>query len=204
MRLHSNPASPFGRKVMVSAHELGLAERITVDDHLLSPVEPSAAVIADNPLGKLPTLVLDNGHALYDSRVICEYLDHLAGGNRLFPQAGEARWRTLTLQALGDGMMDAALLARYETFLRPEELRWQAWVEHQKLKVQRGLDWLERNVDQLAEEPDIGSITIGCALGYLDFRFGADKWRDGRARLAAWFARFAARPSMQATTPRQM
>lgn len=88
--------------------------------------------------------------------------------------------------------------------MRSTQLRWQAWVEHQKLKVQRGLDWLEQNVDQLAEEPDIGSITIGCALGYLDFRFGADKWREGRARLAAWFERFEARPSMQATMPRQL
>ncbi len=205
MRLHSHPASPFGRKVMVAAHELGVAERITVDWRPVTPVAPNAAVVADNPLGKLPTLVLDDGRALFDSRVICEYLDDLAGGGRLFPRDPEARMRALRLQALGDGIMDAAVLARYETVLRPEELRWQAWIEHQKLKVTRALDWLEGRVEELpADGVDIGAVTVGCALGYLDFRFGADRWREGRPRLAAWYERFAARPSMEATRPHDL
>ncbi len=204
MRLHSNPASPFGRKVRVAAHELGLAERIQVDDHALTPVNPSEAVIRDNPLGKLPTLVLENGHALFDSRVICEYLDHLAGGNRLIPQAGDERWRALRLEALGDGIMDAAILARYESVLRPEEFRWQLWVEHQKRKVSRSLDWLEQHIEELHEDADIGTITVGCALSYLDFRFGSDRWREGHPALAAWFETFDQRPSMQATRPAQL
>lgn len=205
MRLHTNPASPFGRKVMVAAHELGVAERITVDHRAVSPVQPNEAVVADNPLGKLPTLVLDDGRALFDSRVICEYLDELAGGGKLFPRDLDRRFRALRLQALGDGIMDAAVLARYELVLRPEELRWLAWVEHQKLKVTRALDWLERNVGELpVDGVDIGAIAVGCALGYLDFRYGADRWRDGRPQLAAWYERFAARPSMQATVPHEL
>ncbi len=205
MRLHSHPASPFGRKVMVAAHELGIAERIRLDYRRVTPVEPNAAVVADNPLGKLPTLVLEDGRALFDSRVICEYLDQLCGGGRLFPAEPEARWRALRLQALGDGIMDAAVLARYETVLRPEELRWQAWIEHQKLKITRALDWLEPRVAELPEEGvDIGAISVGCALGYLDFRFGADGWRAGRPGLARWYERFAARPSMAATRPHDL
>lgn len=205
MRLHTNPASPFGRKVMVAAHELGLAERIAIDNRAVTPVEPNAAVVADNPLGKLPTLVRDDGSPLYDSRVICEYLDELAGGGRLFPREGEARWRVLRLQALADGVMEASVLTRYETFLRPEELRWHAWVEHQKLKVKRALEWLEAHPAEFAGEAvDIGRVALGCALGYLDFRFGADRWREGRPRLAAWFREFEARPSMQATLPKQL
>ncbi len=205
MRLHTNPASPFGRKVMVAAHELGLADRITVDNRAVTPVEPNAAVVADNPLGKLPTLVRDDGTPLYDSRVICEYLDELAGGGRLVPREGEARWRALRLQALADGVMEAGVLTRYETFLRPEELRWHAWVEHQKLKVTRALDWLEAHPAEFeGDAVDIGRVALGCALGYLDFRFGADRWREGRPRLAAWFEGFGARPSMQATMPKQL
>ncbi|GBD42899.1 putative GST-like protein YibF [bacterium HR40] len=205
MRLHTNPASPFGRKVMVTAHELGLADRITVENRAVTPVQPNEAVVADNPLGKLPTLVLDDGTPLYDSRVICEYLDSLAGGGRILPRDGMARFRTFRLQALADGMMEAGVLTRYETFLRPEELRWHAWVEHQKLKITRALDWLEAHpAEYRGEGVDLGRIALGCALGYLDFRFGADRWRDGRPQLAAWFEGFATRPSMQATIPHQL
>ena len=135
MKLHSNPASPYGRKVKVVAHETGLFPRLSIHNLQTSAVGPDLALVADNPLGKIPCLVLDNGGALYDSRVICEYLDTLHQGARLFPAGGAERWEALRLQALGDGIMDAALLARYETFLRPEALRWTAWVDGQLDKV---------------------------------------------------------------------
>lgn len=205
MRLHTNPASPFGRKVKVLAHEAGLFGRLELVDQAVTPVGANDAVQAANPLGKIPCLVTDDGLALYDSRVICEYLDGLGhDGPRLFPAEGQARWRALTLQALGDGIMDAAVGTRYETFLRPQEYRWPDWVRGQQAKVTRGLDRLEAEADGLGERPDIGPITAGCALGYLDFRFAHDPWREGRPRLAAWFERFDARPSMQATRPRQL
>lgn len=202
MRLHTNAASPFGRKVKVLAHETGLMDRIEPLNQALTPVSPNEAVTAANPLGKIPCLVTDEGEAVYDSRVICELLDSLHGGRRMFPAEGPARWRALTFQALGDGIMDAAVGTRYETFLRPEALRWPDWIAGQKLKVSRALDRLEAEAGRLGDEPDIGLITLGCALGYLDFRYADQPWRPGRPALEAWFARFDARPSMQATRPK--
>ena len=206
MRLHTNPASPFGRKVKVLAHEAGLFDRLELVDQAVTPVSTNDAVQAANPLGKIPCLVTDEGLALYDSRVICEYLDGLGrGGSRLFPDSGPARWRALTLQALGDGIMDAAVGTRYETFLRPEACRWPDWVRGQKAKVARGLDRLEAEADGFGEEAaHVGLLAAACALGYLDFRFADDAWREGRPRLAAWFERFDDRPSMRATRPRQL
>jgi glutathione S-transferase len=202
MMLHSNPASPFGRKVKVLAHETGLFERLEIHDVQTTAVGPDPRLVADNPLGKIPCLVLEDGTGLFDSRVICEYLDTLhATPRRMFPAVGEPRWAALRLQALADGIMDAALLARYETFLRPELQRWPAWIDGQLDKVTRGLDRLELEADQLTDAADIGGIAVGCALGYLDFRFPDLCWREGRPRLAAWFDRFAARRSMQETRP---
>ena len=185
------------------AHETGLASRIEIRDQAVSPVSPNDAVAAANPLGKIPCLVTDDGEALYDSRVIAEYLDGLHGGARLFPAGGEARWRTLRRQALSDGIMDAAVAARYEAVLRPEAYRWGGWIEGQKRKVARGLDRLEAEAADL-DSVDIGLIAAGCALGYLDFRYPDWPWRPGRPRLAAWFERFDARASMQQTRPRQL
>lgn len=201
MRLHTNPASPFGRKIMVILLEKGLEGRVEVTNRQVSPVAPNDAVTADNPLGKIPCLVTDDGVRLYDSRVIAEYLDGQGGEPVLFPPAGPARLETLTLQALGDGILDAAVGTRYETFLRPETLRWADWIRGQKLKIARSLDHLEAAVASLEGRIDAGSIGIGCALGYLDFRFGDDRWRDGRPGLAAWFEQLARRPSMRATMP---
>jgi glutathione S-transferase len=202
MKLHSNPASPYGRKVKVVAHETGLFERLAVHNLQTSAVGPDLGLVADNPLGKIPCLVLEDGGALYDSRVICEYLDGIHDRQPLFPASGAERWDALRLQALGDGVMDAALIARYETFLRPEELRWPAWVDGQLDKVHRGLDRLEAvDAPTFGGRLDIGTVTVGCALGYLDFRYGALDWRRGRPALAAWFDGFAARPSMLATAP---
>lgn len=201
MKLYTSPASPFGRKVVVVLHETGLVDRVERSDVSLSPVAPDASVCAANPLGKIPCLVLDDGTALYDSRVICEYLDGLHGGHRLFPADGPARFQALRRQALADGILEAAVGVRYETFLRPEALRWPDWIAAQKLKVQRALDRLEEECTGFGERIDIGTLALACALGYLDFRFAADRWRDGRPKLAGWHEAIARRPSLQATRP---
>ena len=199
MKLLYSPASPYARKVLVLAHETGLFARLDVVAAGASPTAPSAEVAAHNPLGKIPALVLDDGTALYDSRVICEYLDGLSAGPRLFPE-GAARWDALVRQALADGLLDAALLTRYERAMRPEPLRWDAWDAGQIGKITAALDRIEILV---ADMPvlDIGTVAIACALGYLDFRFPDLAWRDGRPAAAAWYAVFAARPAMAATAP---
>ncbi|MFO1036094.1 MAG: glutathione S-transferase [Geminicoccaceae bacterium] len=202
MKLISSGASPFARKVLVVVHELGLTEKVEVLSRATSPVDSNADVIGLNPTGRIPALLLDDGTALYDSRVICEYLDSLGGASRLFPKDGPERWTALRQQALGDGMLDSAVNTRYETFLRPEPLRWQDWVAGQKLKVTRALDRLEaEDVGGFGLRVDIGTIAIACTLGYIDFRFADDHWRRGRRRLAAWYETFAARPAMAATRP---
>jgi glutathione S-transferase len=201
MQLFSSPASPFGRKVKVAAHELGLLDRLEIVNASLSPVAPHEGVSAANPLGKIPCLITDEGEPLFDSRVITEYLDSVAGGARLYPEPGKARWRALTLQALGDGIMDAAVANRYETVLRPEDCRWPAWSQGLMLKVTRALDRLEATADGFGSKPDIGLLTGACALGYLDFRYPDIAWRTDRPKLSAWFEPFNQRPSMQATLP---
>ncbi|MGB6487158.1 MAG: glutathione S-transferase [Steroidobacteraceae bacterium] len=198
MKLYFNPASPYVRKVCVTAHELGLSDRIEHTSITLTPVSPHDGVRASNPIGKIPTLVLDDGTALYDSPVICEYLDGLAGGNRIFP-AGAMRWTALRRQSIGDGIMDAAVLTRYEDAVRPKELRWQNWVDGQLLRIRTALDVLEQ--ENLEGTFDIGTISIACALGYLDFRYASEGWRTSRPRLAAWAAAIGKRPSLATTLP---
>lgn len=199
MKLYYSPASPYVRKVRVLALETGLMDDIELASVSLTPIGPDAALCSDNPVGKIPTLVRDDGSALYDSRVICEYLDSLHGGTPMFPAAGDARWNAVRRQALADGILDSAVGTRYETSLRPQELRWPDWVDAQMTKVRRSLDALED--EELDDGVDIGTISVGCALGYLDFRYADEGWRDSRPRLAAWYERFAARPSMSATRP---
>ncbi|WP_025138471.1 glutathione S-transferase [Achromobacter sp. DH1f] len=199
MKIYFSPASPFVRKCMVIAHELGLVDRIEKLPSAAGPVARDQTIIPSNPLGQVPTLLTDDGQALFDSRVICEYLNELGGG-ALFP-AGAARWRALAEQSLGDGMLGAALLARYETVLRPEALRWDGWYEGQLGKVRDGLAQLEKTAASLEGRLDIGTITVGCALGYLDFRYPDFDWRAGHPAVAAWFKTFSQRPSMQATLP---
>ena len=204
MRLYFSPTSPYVRKVMVLLHETGQLAEVELVTGSGSPVDPATAPLEANPLGKVPALERTDGPALYDSRVICRYLDARArdgAGAGLYPE-GAKQWDTLTVEATGDGILDAALLMVYEGRLRPEELRFAPWVEGQWAKVDRALDALETRWMAHLEGPlDAGQIAVGCALGYLDFRHGARGWRAGRPHLAAWYDHFAARPSMMATLP---
>jgi glutathione S-transferase len=203
LRLHYSYASPYVRKVMAVAIETGQRDKLELTARKVSPVAPDAEVSRDNPLGKVPCLVTDDGMALFDSRVICEYLDSLHGGRKMFPAPGAARWTALRRQAEGDGILDAAVITRYETALRPEARRWPEWIAGQKQKFLRALDALEAETASFGAVVDIGTITIGCALGYLDFRYAAEDWRAGRPQLAGWFETFGKRPSMAETPPRE-
>lgn len=200
MQLIYATASPFARKVRVLAAETGLLARIELLDTAVLPTTLNERVNALNPLGKIPVLLTDDGEALYDSRVICEYLDTLHQGPKLLPD-GVARWQVLRLVALADGLMDAALLARYERAARPAELQWPAWLEGQLGKVQRALTELERQVGQLQGPLDLAQIGVACALGYLDFRFADLDWRTAHPGLAAFQQAFSLRMSMQASAP---
>jgi glutathione S-transferase len=201
MKLWYSPASPFARKVRAAALELGLEARIALAQVTVAPSKPNLELARQNPLIKIPALETDDGSVLYDSRVICEYLDALAGGGRLFPAAGAARWQALRRQALGDGVLDAGILRRYELAQRPEALRWADWLAGQQAKVDHGLDAAEREAGGWNGEFDIGHLTLACALGWIDFRFPDSGWRATRPRLAAWFARVSARPSLAQTVP---
>ncbi|HXP64319.1 MAG TPA: glutathione S-transferase N-terminal domain-containing protein [Steroidobacteraceae bacterium] len=200
MQLFYSPTSPFVRKCLVAAQELGLRAKIAFLPAAPHPVDRDRAIVAHNPLGKVPTLITDDGMALYDSRVICDYLNTLGDG-RLVPAEGNSRWTVYRDQALGLGMMEAAVLVRYETFARPEPLRWKGWIDGQLEKVTCGLAQIEQHAGTLAERVDVGTISIGCALGYLDFRFASLGWRGKCPQTAAWFARFGERESMASTRP---
>lgn len=198
MKLRFSGASPYVRKVMAVAHETGLEGKIErIPTNVWSP---DTDIGKDNPLGKVPALITDDGEVLYDSPVICEYLDSLSGRAKLFPAPGAARWKALKLQALADGVLDAAILRRVET-QRPIELQSKTWLERQATVVKRGLDTLEREAGGWSDAVTIGQIAAGCACGWLDFRFGHEDWRPSRPKLAAWYERFAKRPSMRATVP---
>ncbi|AQZ35570.1 glutathione S-transferase [Pseudomonas sp. LPH1] len=198
MQLIYAAASPFARKVRVLAAETGLLDRIELLDTAVLPTTLNERVNALNPLGKIPVLLTDDDQVLYDSRVICEYLDTLHAGAKLLP-SGAARWQVLRLAALADGLMDAALLARYERGVRPAELQWAAWLDGQLGKVQRSLAELERQVERLQGPLDLGQIGVACALGYLDFRFADLDWRAAHPGLAAFQQTFAQRASMLAS-----
>ncbi|MGC9562380.1 glutathione S-transferase family protein [Brachymonas sp. M4Q-1] len=202
MKLLYATTSPFVRKVMVCAHLTGQADQIEWLDSAAHPVRRDPRIAAHNPLAKVPTLILDDGQSLYDSRVICEYLASRAGSTQIFPASGDARWTALTRQAMGDGLLDAALLARYELTARPPEVQWPAWREALLTKVAACLDAIEAIAPDLAtDQPTIGEITIGCGLGYLDFRFHELDWRTAHPHATRWNAAFQALPAMQATRP---
>jgi glutathione S-transferase len=200
MKLHWSPRSPFVRKVMIAAHELGVADRIETVRTMVAMTKPNAALLADNPIGKIPTLILDDGTAVFDSLVICEYLDSLAGP-KLFP-TGAARWAALTRHALAQGLLDALILWRNERD-KPEARQTPEWLAAFALKTTATLDRFEATLSEAGgpsgDAFGIAEITMGCALSYLDFRFPDLDWRSGRDRLAAWHAGFEARPSVKAT-----
>lgn len=200
MRLFFSPTSPYVRKVVVLLHETGLLDQVALVTGSGTPLDPGAAPLDANPLGKVPALEREDGPAIYDSRVICRYLDdHAKAG--LYP-TGPALWETLVLEATADGILDAALLMVYEWRLRPEEQRFAPWVEGQWTKIDRALTMIEsRGMPQLQGPLDMGQIALACALGYLDFRHADRGWRIDRPHLAAWEAAFAQRPSLQATRP---
>jgi len=199
MKLTGSKTSPYVRKVRVQAIEGGYWDRIQFDEVGTLPTDPNAAIA--NPLKKVPALELDDGTVLFDSRVVCEYLDGALGGGAAFPVSGPERWTALRGQALGDGLLDAALLVRYETTLRPDERRWDDWAAGQMGKVDGALADLEWQAAGFGERIDIGTITAACALGYLDFRYKDKGWREDCPALTAWYAAFSARPSMQQTVP---
>jgi glutathione S-transferase len=190
--------SPFVRKVMITAHETRTVGRLQLLDTTVSMAEANTTVQHDNPLSKIPTLVLDDGSALFDSRVICEYFDALHEGPKLFPD-GAARWDALRRHSLGDGLMDSLILWRQER-LKPEDRQTAPWLTTFSDKVAMTLAQLEAEADRFGTLPfDIGHIALGCALGYMDTRFSDLDWRRGRPRLTTWHRAFEARPSSLAT-----
>ena len=199
MKLHWSPRSPFVRKVMIVAHELGLVDRLTCVRTVAATTKPHLSLMAENPLSKIPTLVLDDGTVLYDSPVVCEYLDGLHAGPKLYPADPKERMTALRRQALGDGFLDFLLLLRNEgERAHPSDVHISAYTT----KKQGVLDALDREAAALAASPfSIGHIAVGCALSYLDFRFANEDWRKDHARAARWHADFAARPSVRATEP---
>lgn len=200
MKLHHSPASPYVRKVMVVLHETGQLDDVTLHAVSTTPLAPDAGLAAANPLAKIPALERADGCTLYDSRVICRFLDARKGGG-LYPE-GPRLWEVLTLEATGDGITDAALLMTYEARLRPEEHRSAEFVDAQWRKIATACDALDsRWMGHLSGPLDAGQIAVACALGYVDFRHGARNWRQGRDGLARWYEQVSQRPALQATTP---
>jgi len=198
MKLLYSPLSPFARKVILAARELGLD--LPLEQVMVTPVAPDDQVSAANPLGKIPVLVLDDGTSLFDSRVIVDYFDGLTDRS-LAPRQGLARARVLTELAAADGLTDAALLLRYEGALRPEALRWDDWVSGQMGKIHRALDLFEASERRAGDDLTIVDIALACALGYLDFRLPQEDWRATHPRLAAFHARISQRPGWAETAP---
>jgi glutathione S-transferase len=197
MILRTAPASPFGRKIRLAASLLGLEDEIRIDP--ADTTDPGDSMRQQNPVGKIPILLLGDGTTLYDSRVILEYLDHHAGGGRIIPSEPRARFQALTLQALCDGLMDAALLQVYEGRWRAADRHEPKWVDHQGQKIARALAALESDPPALAEALHVGHIALAAALGYLDLRFGG-RWRPDHPKLVRWLDAFADRvPAFAAT-----
>lgn len=201
MKLFYSPTSPFVRKVSIAALELGFADRIERIPTSAHPINRSESLVATNPIGKVPTLVTDTGTVLYDSAVIVAYLDWLAGTGRLIPVEGIARFEVLRDEALGDGLLDAGLLIRYEQTVRPDDKVFGPWVEGQLAKMGTCIDGIEALVPGFGDRVDVGTIAIACALGWVDFRMPGFDWRARAPQTAAWYAAFSTRPSLKATVP---
>ena len=197
MKLLYQTHSPYARKALVFAHEAGLAPRVEVEHHETSPTNRNADVFAENPLGKVPVLLRPGLPPLFDSDVICAYLDSLHQGRKLIPQEGEARWHALRVQAVAQGLADAGIAVRWETVRRPEPLRYPPLRDGYIAKLQASYDWLERELD-FSAPVHVGHIAVATTLSWLEFR-QLPAFRDNRPRLAAWLDAFAERPSMRAT-----
>lgn len=197
MKLYHSPTSPYVRKVMVTLHLTAQLGDVELTPGSGTPLEANPDTVTANPLGKVPCLIDDQGQALFDSRVICRYLDWRGKGG-LYPD-GAALFPVLTAEALADGITDAGLLATYEWRLRPEAIRFQPFIDGQVGKIERGLDVLERTALVLEGPVNAAKIAAGATLGYMDFRFARLNWRASRPKLAAWYAAFSATPAMQAT-----
>ncbi len=196
MKLYYSPTSPYVRKVMACAIDRGLDGRI--EKHLSNPHESPADLVADNPLSKVPCLITDDGLSLFGSQLICEYLDSLGEELQLFPAHGAPRWRALKHQSMGDGILDAAVPCRGELG-KPREAARDAQIARYKAAISRTVDALE--ADPPHKHVDIGSITVACALGYLDFRFADDPWRANHPKLTAWYEAFAQNKGIAQTAP---
>lgn len=198
MKLRYSPTSPYVRKVTVLALEVGLHDRI--ERIPTNVADPASDIKKDNPLGKVPALLLEDGTVIYDSPVICEYLDSLHNGPKMIPASGAARRTALRRQALTDGVLDAGILRLMEQ-RRPANEQSPAWIEKQKSVMARGLDAMEQEVGSFGNAVDIAQISLGAALGWISFRFGADNVLGSRPRMKAWYEAFSKRPSMAATVP---
>ena len=197
MKLRSSPASPFARKCNIAASLLGLSTEIELVN--ADTADPADPLRGQNPVGKIPVLILEDGSTLFDSRVILEYLDHRAGGGKIIPRETAARFAALRLQALADGMTDAQILIIYEGRWRPAEHHVQKWLDYQADKIKRGLAALEADPPPLDATPNVGQIALACLLGHRDLRFPGS-WRSGHPKLAAWLGHFADRvPAFDAT-----
>ena len=201
MKLFYAPQSPFARKVRAAAIELGLSDRIELVYAEVVPGQVNSEFQTRNPLRKVPALMTDSGETIFDSAVICEYLDDLAGGGILIPKDALRRWRVLTNHALAQGMCDAVISIRYETWLRPEQARWPVWIDDQWDKIFAGLGWFEHHGALSTAPIDVAQLALGSMLGYVDFRWPDIGWRARFPAVAAWFAQIEQRPSFLQTKP---
>lgn len=198
MKLFFSPNSPYVRKCLVAADELGLADLIELLPGSPHPVARDQSIVIKNPLGKIPTLITKDGQSLYDSRVICEYLNSVGQGS-LIPIENASRWDALTLQSLGDGILDAALLIRYETNVRPDRLRWPDWINGKLDAIQTSLTYLDQHPKLFDQDFHLGLLTIGCALWYLDLRYPELEWQKKYPLLAKVSEPVLIRPSLRRT-----
>jgi glutathione S-transferase len=202
MQLLYGTISPYVRKVMIAAIETDLRDQLElITFPPLSPTRPLDAIIKHNPTGKIPTLILDDGTAIFDSRVICEYFDHISSASKLYPLPGPDRWRALTMLNTADGLLEAGITVRFEIGVRPEDKRSEEWIQGHLTKVRNCLDALEREWRSNGDQFAIGEISVVCALGWLDFRMPEQDWRSTCRKLAAWYEATAERPSVVATKP---
>ena len=200
MKLFYSPLSPFARKCLIIANQLNLLDRIELISTTAHPIQRNQTIVVNNPLGQIPTLILDDGQVVHDSRVIAEFLNHLGQGH-FFPIESALRWLALTQQSLADGILDSAILTHCERAIRPETYRWSEWVDGQMDKIATGLALFEREVAEFGARMDIGTVSCACALGYIELRFPDYAWRATYPNLAAWFKLFNQLPALQATLP---